>query len=313
MYFLSFAVSVFRYDIVMKPIIFLFAFVLLLFTGCTKPSLPLQHSLPSTCAIYDMKQARCIDDRELVKRLASYRVIFIGDHHAQTDLHQKITKLIVRLDKKGRHIALANEWFTPEDNKLLKQYADRSFKGDFPQAIGWKKKAGTAFDSYNKIYHAIQENHGELYGINLSHESRKEISHANRSAMTSEEKDFYDSLDLNLAAHRQMLSPFFTHCHSLRKGEDTATCQERMYRVQVAWDSYMAKETVILSKKVLHHRSDLLMVFAGSMHLSHGLGINARFARLSREPFVTIAPVPVGTDKVDVGEADLLLFYTPLR
>ena len=108
-----------------------------------------------------------------------------------------------------------------------------------------------------------------------------------------------------------MLAPFFSHCHSLRKGEDAASCSERMYRVQVAWDSYMAKESANLVNRVQHRRSDLLMVFAGAMHFSYGLGINTRFARLSREPFVTIKPVSAGTDIADVGEADFLLFYTP--
>ena len=295
----------------MKSIASLLGIVILLLTGCTKPNVPLEHHLPSSCTVYDMKQARCIDDKELAKRLASYRVVFIGDHHGQSDLHRRIANLITRFDRSGRHISLANEWFIPEDNRLLKRYADGSFKGDFPQAVGWKKKAGYAFGSYFPIYNAIRKANGGLYGINLSRESRKLISDANRSVMTRGEKDFYDSLDLNLAAHRQMLSPFFSHCHSLRKGEDAATCKERMYRVQVAWDSYMAKETATLSKRVLHRRSDLLMVFAGSMHFSHGLGINARFARLSREPFVTIEPVPAGTDKADVGEADFLLFYNP--
>ncbi len=297
------------YDIVMKNITSLLVMMFLLLTGCTKPNAPLEHQLPSSCIIYDMKQARCIDDRELVNRLASYRVVFIGDHHGQSDFHQRVAKLISRLDRTGRHISLANEWFVPEDNSLLKRYADGSFRGDFPQAIGWKKKAGYAFDSYSPIYNAIQKGHGGLYGINLSHESRKEISDANRSAMTRGEKEFYDSLDLDMAAHRQMLSSFFAHCHSLRKGEDATACKERMYRVQVAWDSYMAQESATLANRVLHRRSDLLMVFAGSMHFSHGLGINARFARLSREPFVTILPVLTGTDKADVGEADFLLFY----
>jgi len=283
--------------------------MILLLTGCTKSNLPLEHQLPSSCTIYDMKQARCIDDRELAKRLASYRVVFIGDHHGQSDLHQRVAKLISQLDRAGRHTSLANEWFIPEDNRLLKRYAEGSFGGDFPKAVGWKKKAGYAFDSYASIYNAIRKANGGLYGINLSRESRKLISDANRSVMTRGEKDFYDSLDLNLAAHRDMLAPFFSHCHSLRKGEDTTVCKERMYRVQVAWDSYMAKETAALSKRVLHSPSDLLMVFAGSMHFSYGLGINARFARLSREPFVTIEPVPIGTDKADVGEADFLLFY----
>ena len=261
--------------------------------------------------IYDMKQAYCIDERELVKRLASYRVVFIGDHHGKSDLHQRVAKFIARLDRAGRHISLANEWFIPEDNSLLKHYADGSFGGNFPQTVGWKKKAGYPFDSYAYIYIAIQKANGGLYGINLSRESRKHISDANRSIMTKGEKDFYDSLDLNVAAHRQMLSSFFAHCHSLRKGEDTAICRERMYRVQVAWDSYMAKESAVLADRVLLRRSDLLMVFAGSMHFSHGLGINARFARMSREPFATIMPITTGTDRVDVGEADFLLFYNP--
>ena len=294
----------------MKSIISLLTILLLLLTGCTEPNLPLKHRLPSSCTIYDMKQARCIDDRELVKRLAPYRVVFVGDHHAQTDLHQKLAKFITDLDGSGRHVSLANEWFIPEDNTLLEQYAKGSFKGDFPQAVEWKKKGGYAFDSYNLMYNAIRKAHGGLYGINLSRESRKRISDANRSVMPREEKNFYDSLDLNVTAHRQMLTPFFTHCHSLRKGEDAASCSERMYRVQVAWDSYMAKESVNLLNRV-HHHNDLLMVFAGAMHFSYGSGINVRFARLSHEPFVTIKPVPIGTDTAEVGEADFLLFYAP--
>ena len=297
----------------MKNIAFLLTALILLLTGCTKPDVALEHRLPSLCTIYDMKQARCIDEKELVKRLAPYRVVFVGDHHAQPDLNQKVAKLIYNLDKNGRHVSLANEWFTPDDDTLLKHYANRTFKGNFPQAVGWKKKAGYAYESYAPIYNAIRKTHGGLYGINLTNESRKRISDANYSEMTKEEKKFYDSLDLNIAAHRQMLASFFAHCHSLHKGEDTASCRERMYRVQVAWDSYMAKEAAALSKRILRRRSDILIVFAGSMHLSHGLGINARFARLSREPFVTIVPVVTGTDKTDVGEADFLLFYAPAK
>ncbi len=295
----------------MKSIISLLTILMILLTGCTEPNVPLEHHLPSSCTIYDMKQARCIDDRELVKRLAPYRVVFVGDHHAQMDLHQKLAKIITSLDKDGRHVSLANEWFTPEDDSLLKQYAKGSFNGDFTQAVGWKKKAGCAFESYDLMYNAVRKAHGGLYGINLTRESRKHISNADSSVMTKKEKSFYDSLDLNVTAHRQMLSPFFAHCHSLRKGEDAASCRERMYRVQVAWDSYMAKESAALVNRVQYRRSDLLMVFAGAMHFSHGLGINTRFARLSREPFVTIKPVPIGTDAADVGEADFLLFYVP--
>jgi uncharacterized iron-regulated protein len=293
----------------MKYLIFLS--LLLFLAGCVEREPTLRHPLPASCAVYDMKQAKCIDERELVKRLAPCRVVFIGDHHGRSDLHQRIAGLISQLHRSGRRISLANEWFTPEDDAILRRYAKGSLRGDFPQEIGWKKKAGYPFDSYAAIYDTVRKASGGLYGINLSRKSRKAISDTNRSVMTAEERVFYDSLDLNMAAHRQMLSSFFAHCHGKHQGEDAASCQERMYRVQVAWDSYMARETAALAHKVLHRPDDLLLVFAGSMHLSHGLGINARFARLSREPFVTILPAASGTKSVDVGEADYLLFYTP--
>jgi len=229
---------------------------ILLLSGCTEPRAPLEHRIPSACTIYDMKQARCIDEGELVKRLASYRVVFIGDAHGQKDLHKRIAKLIGRLGRGGRKISLANEWFTPADDTLLQRYAEGSFRGNLDKAAGWKEKAGYDFGSYETIYHTVRKIGGGLYGVNLSNQYRKQISDADISAMTKSEKDFYDSLDLGLSAHEEMLAPFFSHCHALRKGEKIAECRERMYRVQVAWDSYMAKESAALAKRLLHHRAD---------------------------------------------------------
>ena len=58
-------------------------------------------------------------------------------------------------------------------------------------------------------------------------------------------------------------------------------CKERMYRVQVAWDTYMATQSAQIAKRYLKTKKDKLIVFAGAMHMEHGLGIPLRFARLS--------------------------------
>ena len=123
-----------------------------------------------------------------------------------------------------------------------------------------------------------------------------------------EQKTFYNALDLNLYPHKVMLEPFFSHCHSNAR-ESAQMCKKRMYRVQVAWDTYMAEQSAALSSKVLHNNNDLLIVFAGSMHMIYNLGINARFARLNSEPFVSIIPANQNISEAEVGVADFLIFY----
>jgi uncharacterized iron-regulated protein len=289
-------------------VLFLIAFLLYL-TGCSRHDVPLEHTLPKPCAVYDMKQAACIDEEALVKRLSHYRVLFVGDHHAASAMHETFAKLLASLGSSGRRILLASEWFTPGDDALLSRYADGTLEGNFTQAVGWEKKAGYPFASYAPLYESVKAAGGALYGINMDKRFQKALSENNLSAFSGGQRAFYDGLDLNLTAHRALLAPFFARCHAMKSGEDTQSCSERMYRVQVAWDTYMAQSSAKLAGAELHTPGDLLVVFAGAMHLAYGVGINARFARLSDEPFVTALPVPEGTKSADVGEADFLLFY----
>ncbi|MHC3994023.1 ChaN family lipoprotein [Thiomicrolovo sp. ZZH C-3] len=282
-----------------------------LFSGCSQPKAALQHTLPQPCGIYDMKQAACIGDAELAARLAPYRVLFVGDHHASEAMHKRLAGVLRRLGENGRRLLLANEWFTPSDDALLSRYARGVYDGNFTADIDWKTKAGYPFSSYEPIYKSIQNARGMLYGINMTKAFQKAVSDANLSAMSGDEQAFFRDLDLNLSAHRAMLAPFFAHCHAKQAGEDARQCRERMYRVQVAWDSYMGEQSARLAAEALHSDKELLVVFAGAFHMAYGLGINARFARRSPEPYVTILPVPAGSTDADVGEADYLLFYTP--
>ncbi|UFS63340.1 ChaN family lipoprotein [Sulfurimonas sp. HSL-3221] len=283
----------------------------ILFSGCSHPQATLQHTLPKPCGVYDMKQAACIGDAELTARLSPYRVLFVGDHHASEAMHRRFAGVLSRLGENGRRLLLANEWFTPEDDDLLSRYARGTYDGNFTAEIGWKTKAGYPFSLYEPIYKSIVEAGGTLYGINMDKPFQKAVSDGNLSAMSEDEQAFFKHLDLNLSAHKAMLAPFFAHCHAKQEGEDAQQCRERMYRVQVAWDSYMGEQSAGLAATRLQAPEDLLVVFAGAFHIAYGLGISARFARRSAEPYATILPVPAGSTEADVGEADYLLFYTP--
>ena len=291
----------------------LFVGLLLFFTGCSdKKVLPLSHDLKPSCTYYSLQRAECLDKEAFIDAVEPYRVIFVGDHHHSADAHKVLIELIEELSGRGYTIALANEWFTPQDNALLKQYAAGELEGNVTKALGWKKRVGYDFNLSKPIYDAVIANKGALYGINMSRAFKKMISDQNLSGMSMEERRFYDGLDLNVSAHKTMLSPYFNHCHSLKDGESQAACSERMYRVQVAWDTMMGQESAKLSEKLA--ADEKLIVFVGAMHLENGLGANLRFARVSNEPFITLIPVPKKAkqqDEIDahLGRSDLLYLY----
>ncbi|MEA3372599.1 MAG: ChaN family lipoprotein [Campylobacterota bacterium] len=285
--------------------------LLFLISGCSKAPEPLQHKEICQSDIYAMRSAECIDMERLLEKIEPYQIIFVGDHHDSSESHAFTAGLIGELDQKGYRIHLANEWFSPEDNALLSEYADKKFNdGNFTKKIAWKKKAGYDFELFAPIYHAVQEADGELYGINLSKAFQKRISDQNISGMSESEKVFYDTLDLNVSAHQQMLSPFFSHCHRLKKVETQEACQGRMNRVQVAWDTMMARESAVLADTVLKTKKDKLIVFAGSMHLAYSLGVNLRFGRYSDLPYVTILPEVRSDSGMEHGLADYLFLYS---
>lgn len=291
--------------------IFSLVVIILFFTGCTSTQTPsIVHKVNCNTSIYSLKSAECLNNDSFISQLEHYQVIFIGDNHGSKMVHNFLADTITRLSKKGYKIHLANEWFTPKDNILLARYATKDFDdATFVKKFNWKRRLNSKFESYAPIYNAIRENNGMLYGINLSKQQRREISNADLGHMDEDEFDFYNSLDVDVYAHRAMLSSFFNTCHKAKKGESNQECIERMYRVQVAWDAKMGIESVKLAKKVLKTPQDKLIVFVGALHMAYGLGANLRFARESNLPFANVIPLVWKTNAVEIGGADFIYLY----
>ena len=271
--------------------------------------MPITHNFQKGCEYYSLQSAQCKDLNQMVKQLENYPVIFIGDHHTEENLHQKVAELITALSLAGKKVKLANEWFYPSDNTNLQAYISHDInETEFIKKVQWKKRLKYYdFDSFKPMYQAVQKTHGKLYGINLSKKERKKISDQNISAMSEDERRFNTNLDTNVSAHKTMLKAFFSHCHAPKPKESLKECTERMYKVQVAWDSKMALESYKLSQDL--EEDETLIVFAGALHIENALGIPLRFARLSNKPFVTIIPLDDKEIKVEHKLGDYLLLY----
>lgn len=285
----------------------------LLFTACTPSNTSLYFKLDKGLnkreKTFDLQSSSYRSLSSMCDKLEGYPLIFIGDHHNQDDLHQNIKLLIDGLQKKGKRIILASEWFTPSQNKILKAFTAQSLdEASFLKKIDWKKRIGFSYESFKPIYETLIEGKGDLVGINLTKKEQKKISERDFDAMSSHEKSFFKGLDLNVSIHHDMLKPFFDECHAYSRS-DQEDCSQRMYRVQVAWESKMAQEVHKYFKKL--QKDEVLMVLAGSMHLENGLGINLRFSRLSHQHFFTLLPRPERENKLPLGLADGVIFYKP--
>jgi len=289
-----------------------FTGLLLLLGGCaSKVPEAVTHKVPEACDFYSLKAAQCLDEKGFIDAIEPYKVIFVGDHHNSANAHKVVSELIESLSGRGYTIELANEWFTPEDNGLLDRYVKGELDANTTKALDWKKRVGYDFNLSKPIYEAVIENGGKLYGINLSRSFKRMISEQNLTAMNMQQRAFYEGLDLNNSAHKAMLSPFFSHCHHLKSGESQLQCQERMYRVQVAWDTMMGMESAKLAETL--DADTKLIVFVGAMHLENGLGVNMRFARVSNVPSITLLPRPKTSKEtmadVGLGCCDLVYLY----
>lgn len=251
------------------------------------------HTVKSKEGIFSLKQAKNIDLQDLVKEVEHYPVIFVGDHHDTEKTHTFFNDFLQSLANEGYKLHLANEWFRLDNNDLLKLYTDNIIGSD-------KLKEYRDWDNFTKhrwglvapLYESVKKSGGKLYGINISKKDRKKISLKMFAMMDSEEKSFYDNLDLNVPAHKSLVMPFFKNCDKMthhHKNKSAESCQNRMYRVQVAWDTYMATQSAKLAKEVIKTKKDKLIVFAGSMHMEYGLGIPLRFARLCNLPSYVIS------------------------
>jgi len=271
---------------------------------------PLTHKVDNNCTYYALDAAECIDEIHFLDRVSPYKVIFVGDHHDSHNAHKVMLTLIEGLSERGYRVSLANEWFTPEENRLLEDFTAGKLDKNSSKALGWKKRAGYDYNLTETIYDAVIKEHGKLYGINMDKKFKKLISDQNISGMDAEQRAFYERLDLNVTAHQQLLKPYFEHCHSHRKDENAEMCSERMYRVQVAWDSKMGEESAKLVEKL--GKDEKLIVFIGAMHLESKLGANLRFTRESHVPSITILPYQKDETisiEIEHGSSDLIYFY----
>jgi len=182
-----------------------------------------------------LQDTRSISLKQLVLSVEDYQIIFFADHHDTIKTHEFFKSFLDTLILKGYTIHLANEWFTPRHNNILKLYTDDKISSiELKNRRSWYEEISTKWKLSEMLYETVKKSNGRLYGINMPKEMRKKISLKLFDDMNIKEKNFYYDLDLNISEHKFFVMPLFDNCCKNKSKKEMNACKRRMYRVQVA-------------------------------------------------------------------------------
>src|ERR1700733_7770419 len=214
--------------------------------------------------ILDARTGHQVDEAAFWDKLATERVVCVGEEHPNPHHHWVQLEVIHHLAKHWQHFALGMEMFQRPFQGVLDDFAAKRIDEDALRSrAGWADRWGYDFKLYGPVIAAAIDAHAALLAINASKELTKKIAHHGIESLAPEEAAQVPDLELHDAAHRAWCDTLMedmggsqAHAHKATEtkpvdpkhteGGDVADempSADRIYSVQVVWDETMADTT----------------------------------------------------------------------
>jgi uncharacterized iron-regulated protein len=253
-------------------------------------------------AVVDLKALSTMD--QLIEKLASKRVIFVGETHDRYEDHLDQLAVIEGLHKKGRDIAIGMEMF----QQPFQSYLDAYVKGEISEKELLRKTEyfdRWRFDYrlYRPILRFAREHRVPLVALNLEQEITGKVGKGGLGSLSPQERARIPSdIDRDDQDYRKRLEAVFQQ-HPRAEEKDF----ERFLEVQLLWDEGMAERA---ARYLREYPEKTLVVLAGTGHLEYGQGIPRRLLR--RVPVESAILLDGKQRGLDPEIADFLLYPQPV-
>ncbi len=265
--------------------------------------------LPYT--VLDARTGHQIDTNAFWDKLATERVVCVGEEHKNPHHHWVELETVRRLAKKWPAFALGMEMFQRPFQGVLDDFAAHKIdQVALLSRSGWEDRWGYDYAFYGPTIAAAVAAHGALVALNASQELTKKVVHHGLEALTTEERaQLPAELKLDDARHRAWFAALMADMgegdpHNPHGGEPAAPAQgsstpkvapaaegmpsaERIYTVQVIWDETMADSAV---RWLSANKDGRIVIMAGSGHC-HDSAIVARIKRRGVKEVVSMRSV----------------------
>lgn len=241
---------------------------------------------------------------QLLPKLASKRVIFVGETHDRYEDHLNQLAIIESLHNAEKDFAIGMEFFQQPFQPHLDAYvAGEISEKELLRRSEYFERWRFDYRLYQPILRYAREHRIPLIALNLEREITRKVGDGGVESLTDEERARIPAeMDQGDDAYRERVKAVFEH-HPMAKDGNF----EHFLQVQLLWDEGMADRA---ARFLSEHPEKSMVILAGSGHLEYGQGIPKRLLRrVPAESAIVLSGIHRG---LDPKMADYLLYPRPV-
>jgi|WetSurMetagenome_2_1015567.scaffolds.fasta_scaffold77773_2 uncharacterized iron-regulated protein len=247
--------------------------------------------------ITDTKTGELITPQQLAERLATTRLLLIGEEHTNREFHNVQFRVLDALIKSGRRVLIGLEMYPYTEQPFLDQWNGGQVTEDgFLRVSRWYENWGYNWLYYRDIFMLARDHKVLVFGVNTPREVVSAVRMKGIAGLPPElAAHIPKDIDVDNADHATFFRTTFEGnegpVHGMSVPDEMF---KNMLSAQCTWDASMGYYGVQALKKVGDPKA-IMVILVGSGHVAYGLGIERQAKKWVDGPIATIIPVPVGT------------------
>ncbi len=243
-------------------------------------------------AITETASSMTIKPSELPARLASVRILFVGEAHVSVESHAVELNVIRELVRAGRRVSVGLEMYPADAQQALNDWTSgRLTEPEFLERSGWFRNWSYNWDYYRGIFVFARDNGLKLFGVNVPPELVSTVGRKGIDALEPGQRALLPArVDWDNAELRRLFRSSFDgdEFHGSLPGE----MLNRMVQAQATWDAAFGWNAARAANATDDPKS-IVVVLLGEGHVYYGLGAE-RHARLwFQGRTATLVPVAI--------------------
>jgi uncharacterized iron-regulated protein len=245
--------------------------------------------------VVDTASGDTIDPRTLASRLASSRLVLVGEEHTSVESHRVELQVIRALESAGRHVLIGLEMFPYPEQRSLDAWGDgRWTEAEFLAKGRWYDVWGYRWSYYRDIFLHGRAARMPFVALNVPREVVSTVRQKGIGAIPREAADHLPpSIDVESAEHLTFFKAAL-EAGGLHGGLPDQALKS-MLAAQATWDAAMAWNAARALERA-HDPAAVVVVLAGSGHIGYGLGIERQARAWFNAPIASVMPVPIADD-----------------
>jgi uncharacterized iron-regulated protein len=241
---------------------------------------------------------------EIIPKLLSSRIIYLGEKHDQFAHHINQLHVIKKIHESGYELAVGMEMFQKPFQKVVNDFlAGRIDEHNFLLKSEYFKRWRYDYNLYKPIIDYLKQQNIPLVALNIKGDINKKVARKGIYSLSDKrKKQLPSSMDFSNEQYRDDLNKVFT----LHAEQEEIQDFNYFLQAQTLWDEVMAESA---HQFLTNNPDSKIVILAGNGHVRHKYGIPERLYRRNLEPFTVV----VQDEEIEDGIADYVLLTTKLK